>query len=94
MFKFQIKQDSSNILSQLTFVNLGCTCDGVDHCSKDCWGFNKLFEDVGFCGQWKAIVQHLLQQLIDHHHIVFDGSFCTHSKIVLRSQTMLSQTES
>lgn len=59
------------------------TCDGVDHCTKDGGGLDKLFEDVGLCGQGKAIVQHLLEQFIYHYHIVFDGSLCTHTKIVL-----------
>lgn len=39
---------------------MDCTCDGVDHCAEDGGRLNELFEDVGLCGQRKAIVQHLL----------------------------------
>lgn len=65
---------------------MDCTCDGVDHCAEDGGRLNELFEDVGLCGQRKAVVQHLLQQFIDHYHIVLNGSLCTHSKIVLRTK--------
>ncbi len=62
------------------------TCDGVDHCAEDGGRLNELFEDVGLCGQRKAVVQHFLQKFIDHYHIVLNGSLCTHSKIVLRTK--------
>lgn len=38
-----------------------CTCDGVDHCAEDGGRLNELFEDVGLCGQRKAVIQHFLQ---------------------------------
>lgn len=38
-----------------------CTCDGVDHCAQDGGRLNELFQDVGLCGQRKAVIQHFLQ---------------------------------
>lgn len=63
------------------------TCDGVHHCAQDGGRFNELFKDVWFGGQWEAIIQHLLQQLIDHNNIVFNSRFCANPKIVLESKT-------
>ena len=42
-------------------MKVDCTRDGVDHSAEDGGGLNELFEDVRLCGQWEAIIQHLLQ---------------------------------
>lgn len=60
------------------------TCDGVDDGAQDGGRFNQLFQDVGLGGQGEAVIQHLLQQLIHYHHVVFNGRLGAHTKIVLR----------
>lgn len=67
----------------MTYFEVYCTCDGVDHCAQDGGRLNELFKDVGLCCQGKAVVQHFLQQLINHYHIVLDGSLRTYPEIVL-----------
>ena len=60
------------------------TCDSVDHCAKDGGRLDQFFEDVGLGGQRETVVKHLLQQLVHNNYIVFNGSFTTNSKIVLK----------
>ena len=59
------------------------TCDGVDNGSKDSGRLYQFFEDVWLSSQWKAIVEHLFQHLINHDHVVFYHWFWTDSKIIL-----------
>lgn len=65
------------------------TCDGVDDGAQDGRRFNQLFQDVGLGGQGEAVIQHLLQQLVHHHHVVFDGRLSAHAKIVLMGHSLL-----
>lgn len=64
-------------------VTVRHTCDGVDHGAQDGGRLDELFQDVGLGGERKSVVQHFLQELVDHHHIVLDSSFCADPKIVL-----------
>ena len=59
------------------------TCDGVDNSSKDGGRLYQFFEDVRLGSQWKPIVQHLFQHLVNHNHIVFYHWLRTDSKIIL-----------
>lgn len=63
------------------------TCDGVDDGTQDGGRFDQLFQNVGLGGQRESVIQHLLQQLVHHHHIVFDRRLGTDAKIVLNKET-------
>lgn len=59
------------------------TRDGVDDGAQDGRRFNQLFQDVGLGGQGEAVIQHLLQELVHHHHVVFNSRLGADAEIVL-----------
>ena len=59
------------------------TCECVDHGPQDGGRPDHLLQDVGLRSQRETVVQHLLQQLINRHHVVLNDRFGAFSKIIL-----------
>lgn len=59
------------------------TGESIDDRSEDCGRPDHLLEDVGLGSQRKAIVEHLFEDFVHSHQVVFDHAFGAISKVVL-----------
>lgn len=66
-----------------SFDELALAGDGVGNCAQYIWWFDELLEYVALGGEGEAIVEHLVEQLIDHDIVILNHRFGAIAEIIL-----------
>ncbi len=61
---------------------LGLSRDSVDDLPQDVWRLDQLLQDVALRREREPVVEHLVEDLVDHHQVLFYRCFGAVGKVV------------